>query len=115
MQLIDFLTGPVGAAFGFIIPMAGLILMIGLAAANLLVGLNDGARQLGSRLAAVMLTGFPIWLAAFYCSAFFAADFDGDWRGIAFCSVLAIFSLWLCSVALLGITRTFHGATPSED
>lgn len=115
MQFIEFLVGPFGAAFGFIIPIAGLVLSIGLAAVNILVGLNDGARRLGSILTIVMIAGSPIWMAAFYGSSLFVADFDGDWRAIAFVSVLAAGSVWLAGTALYGVVRVLRQPTHLAD
>jgi hypothetical protein len=46
------------------------------------------------------------WMAVFYGSALFLADFHGDWRGVAFAAIFAVMPAWLAWPA---IRRYFSG------
>lgn len=102
--MVDFIMGPFGAALIYA-SFAGLLLVVFMAFANVLFGLSDSVRRYGSIISCALMAGFPVWMAMFYGSTLFHADFDGDWRGIAFASVMTLAGCWLVSTPILAIRR----------
>jgi hypothetical protein len=102
--MIDFLTGSYGAlAFYGMITSVALVMVM--AAANLLFGLSEKVRRVGEIIAVATGTPIVLWLPSFYGSALFYGNFDGDWRGIAFCLVMTAFSLPMAALPFLAMRR----------
>ena len=102
--MIEFLTGPFGAAawYGMI---ASVALMVVLAAANLLFGLSETVRRIGQ--IAFLVLGAPImlWLPLFYGSSLFYGNFNGDWRPVVMCVVFTAITLPLAALPFLAIRK----------
>jgi hypothetical protein len=110
--MIEFLTGPFGAAawYGMI---ASVALMSILAATNLLFGLSERTRRVGAF--AMLALGAPImlWLPLFYGSALFYGNFNGDWRGVVMCIVLTAISLPMAALPFLAFRKVITSSARS--